>query len=183
MSALWQCRRQGGDTRLSPAAGMSLLWGRVEEQQQRLLSGAAAGASRVAAVQGRTGAGLGRQERAGQGRKRLWAQLCKGIPLGAAPWPKCSLFGAQLQLPSSAGRSQSSAALARSSGGGGWHSHVCCSPFAPARQPNTSPQRFRREASGAGSTLRPQTSRAGTVAELQAAAEQTNPVIQPRGHL
>lgn len=43
-------------------------------------------------------------------------------PSSSCPLSKCSLSGALLQLPSSAGGPQSPAAP--SSGGGGWHRHL-----------------------------------------------------------
>lgn len=44
---------------------------------------------------------------------------------------------------------------------------TCHSPFGPATQPNSSPQRSQCDGSGAGGTLRAQTSRARTAVELQ----------------
>lgn len=112
------------------------------------------------------------------------ASMQKASPLGAVPWSKRSLFVPSCSFP---------AALPTHRAQQPWHGHpavaagtdgrVCRSPFALARRPNTSLQGSRHEVSRAGSTLCPQTSRARTAAEPQAAAEQTNPVIQPRGHL
>lgn len=135
-------RRQGGDARLSPAAGTALLRGRAGKLQ-RLLLGAAASASQVAAVQGLV------QERAGQGRKRLWAHLCKRHPSWSRPLAQTLPF----RCPAAA-----SAALPTHRAQQPWHGHpavaagtasrVCHSPFALARRPNTSLQGSWHEVTG-----------------------------------
>lgn len=120
----------------------------------------------VGAVQGQAGAAVGRQERARQRRKRLWAQLCKSIPLQAAPCPNapcqvpCCSFPAALVGPR-AQQPRHRVVVA------GTDTCTCHSPFGPATQPNSSPQRSQCDGSGAGGTLRPQTSRARTAVELQ----------------
>lgn len=87
----------------------------------------------VAAAQGQTGAGWGRQE---QGRGCGYS-----IPPGAAPWSKRSLLGALQQFPTSAGCSQSSVAV-QSPGSGGrqlqrqltlWNSLAGASDGLPSR--------------------------------------------------
>lgn len=150
-----------GGHRLSPAAGMSLLWGQAELQFRAGLVWARGGRNRP----GRAGRGCGHS-------------YAKSIPLGAVSWFKRSLFSVQLQLPSSAGCSQSSAAPAEPSGSGDWLGQPHAA--APSRQPGGQtprPQGSQQKASRASSTLRPQTSRAGTV--TVAGICRTNPMLQP----
>lgn len=87
MAALWQCHRQGGDARLSQQLGC------VSEARSsscflvpdRLLKFKA---GLVWAQQSKNETNKG-----GRGSGHSYA---KNIPLGAAPWSKLSLFGAQL---------------------------------------------------------------------------------------
>lgn len=117
------CHRQGGDARLP--------------QQLGCLSEARSSSSSSFLLPDRSlkfKAGLLQAQRSknetNKGGRGCGHSYAKTIPLGAAPWSKPSIFGDQLQLPSRAGCSQSSAAPALSPGRGGWSS---CDPFAPAR--------------------------------------------------
>lgn len=126
---------------------------------------------------GKTGTSRAGEEEA-VGTVMQKASLLK-LPLGPnAPFavPSCS-FPAALAAPRAQPRHSHLAVAA------GTDSHVCCSPFIAVGWPNTSPQGSQHKARAAGSMFHPQTSRVGTVAELQAAAEQTKPVKQPCGCL
>lgn len=130
-------RRQGGDAWLSPAAGMALLW---------LGGGEAAAAAFWCCCRcqpGRCSSRMGwcRNE-PGRGGRGCGYPYAKSIPLGAALWSKRSLFNAQLQLPSSTGHLQSSAAPARSSGSGGWQRQPAYAT-APSHRPGGQTPRCR----------------------------------------
>lgn len=125
VAALWQCHRQGGDARLSQQLGWL--------SEARSSSSSFLLPDRLLKFK----AGLLQAQRSknatNRGERGCGHSYAKTIPLGSAPWSKPSLFGGQLQLPISAGCSQSSAAPALSPGRGGWSRCVCCDPFAPAR--------------------------------------------------